>query len=103
MGEHPTTGIERVTQASKVLREPFPCNGCGKCCRHVDRSQETSWLDRGDAVCRHFDEVTNLCLIYEDRPLVCRVEEYYEQHLSRSFEWNDFVKINLEICQNLRS
>ena len=42
-----------------------------------------------------------MCLIYTDRPLVCRVEEYYSQNLSHLFEWNEFVNINLEICQKL--
>lgn len=79
----------------------FPCNGCGKCCRLVDRSHETAWLDRGDGTCRHFDEVTLRCTIYETRPLVCRVQEYYSRHLAGSISWPQFVKINLDICAKL--
>ncbi|PVY92404.1 hypothetical protein C8C95_3274 [Acidovorax sp. 99] len=90
-----------MTASADATRRPFPCNGCGKCCRQVDRSPETSWLDRGDSICRHFDEANNMCLIYTDRPLVCRVEEYYSQNLSHLFEWDDFVKINSEVCQSL--
>lgn len=86
---------------SKAFRQPFPCNGCGKCCQRVDKSSQTAWLDRGDGTCENFDELTKLCKIYESRPLICRVEDFYEQHLSERFEWNDFVKINLEICKNL--
>jgi Fe-S-cluster containining protein len=82
-------------------QEPFPCNGCGKCCRLVDRSRETAWLDRGDGTCRHFDESTLRCAIYETRPLVCRVQEYHSQHLARRISWTEFVKINLEICASL--
>ncbi len=85
----------------KAFRQKFPCNGCGKCCRHVDQSPETAWLDRGDAVCRNFDESINLCRIYDSRPLVCRVEDYYDEHLSDLLKWNDFVEINMEICRNL--
>ena len=33
-------------------------------------------LDRGDGVCRYLKG--NLCSIYEDRPLLCRVDESYE-------------------------
>ncbi|WP_442900031.1 YkgJ family cysteine cluster protein [Gilliamella apicola] len=33
----------------------------------------------------HFDEVTNLCKIYKDRPLICRVEDYYETYLTNQY------------------
>jgi Fe-S-cluster containining protein len=82
-------------------REPFPCNGCGKCCRRVAAAAETAWLDRGDGTCRHFGEADHRCTIYAERPLVCRVEEYYVQHLSSRLAWTDFVRINLEICSTL--
>jgi len=67
----------------------------------VHQSAETAWLDRGDGVCRNYDEAGKQCLIYADRPLVCRVEEYYLQHLSTQFTWGEFVKINLDICAAL--
>lgn len=82
-------------------RTPFPCNGCGKCCRQVDKSTETAWLSRGDGVCRHFDETSRRCTIYAERPLVCRVEEYYVRHLSEQVSWENFVAINLQICASL--
>lgn len=80
---------------------PFPCNGCGKCCQQVGRSEETSWLDRGDGACRHFDEASRGCTIYATRPLVCRVQDYYVRHLAERLPWPEFVKINLEICAAL--
>lgn len=86
---------------SLATRQAFPCNSCGKCCRLVDQSPQTAFLARDDGVCRHFDEQNNLCSIYAERPLVCRVEEYYEQHLTEQFAWDDFVKINLRICELL--
>lgn len=79
----------------------FPCTVCGKCCRRVNLSEQTSVLDRGDGVCQYFNEQTNLCNIYETRPLVCRVEDYYKTYLSHLYEWDEFVKMNLEICKNL--
>lgn len=80
----------------------FPCNSCGGCCRKVANSKETAWLDRGDSVCKHFDEETNLCLIYESRPLVCQIENYYDEHLSEKFSWTEFIQINLNICEKLQ-
>lgn len=79
----------------------FPCNSCGKCCRRVNLSGLTNYLDRGDGVCRNFNEVSNLCNIYNDRPLICRVEDYYKTYLSDQIGWDEFVKINLDICDKL--
>lgn len=79
----------------------FPCTACGKCCRRVNLSEQTAYLDRGDGVCQHFNEKTNLCNIYNERPLVCRVEEYYKKYLSDKYTWDEFVKINIEICKIL--
>ncbi|WP_342322956.1 YkgJ family cysteine cluster protein [Kosakonia sp. BYX6] len=80
---------------------PFPCTACGKCCRRVNASPETAFLDRGDGACRHFDDDSHLCRIYEQRPLVCRVEEYYRQNLAAIIPWDEFVRINLAICEKL--
>ena len=80
---------------------PFPCNACGKCCRRVNASPETAFLDRGDGVCGHFDETTHLCAIYATRPLVCRVEDYYRARLSEVIAWEDFVRLNVAICERL--
>ncbi len=79
----------------------FPCTSCGKCCRKVGNSPQTHFLDRGDSVCRYFNEEKNLCNIYNDRPIVCRVQDYYKQYLSDKIRWIDFVEINQEICQKL--
>ena len=84
-----------------TITKSFPCTACGKCCQNVDKSEQTKFLDRGDGTCYHFDENTKLCLIYENRPLVCRVEQYYQTYLKEIYEWEEFVKLKLEICQKL--
>lgn len=80
----------------------FPCNACGECCRRVDKSEYTRFLDRGDGTCRHFNEDSKLCQIYHSRPLVCRVEDYYRKHLREKYEWQDFIQINIAICKSLQ-
>ncbi|SEP84070.1 YkgJ family cysteine cluster protein [Basfia succiniciproducens] len=80
----------------------FPCNTCGQCCKNIRLSEQTAYLDRGDGICRHFDALTHLCTIYETRPLVCRVEDYYKQNLSHIYEWDEFIEINLAICEQLQ-
>lgn len=80
---------------------PFLCNSCGKCCQRVNLSEQTRYLDRGDGVCQYFNETSNLCSIYHSRPLVCRVEEYYKKHFSHLYKWEEFIQMNLEICNKL--
>ncbi|OBX50248.1 YkgJ family cysteine cluster protein [Moraxella nonliquefaciens] len=81
---------------------PFPCTACGLCCRRVHMSDVTAYLDRGDGICRHLDIKTNLCDIYDTRPLVCRVEAYYKTYLADT-SWDGFVRLNLDICQKLQA
>jgi len=63
---------------------------------------ETAFLDRGDGVCRHLDEQQHLCTIYDERPLVCRVEDYYLKNLSSVVSWEAFVELNVQICDELQ-
>lgn len=58
--------------------KPFPCTRCGECCRRIGRVKELAHLDRGDGACRHLDENTLLCGIYEDRPRACSVDAGFE-------------------------
>ncbi|MFV5467750.1 YkgJ family cysteine cluster protein [Acinetobacter towneri] len=86
-----------------MIREeqPFSCYQCGACCRHVNFSNLTKYLDRGDGVCRYHDAQSNLCTIYENRPEICRIDKYYEKHFKSKMLWNDFVELNLIACKQL--
>ncbi|MBS9783563.1 MAG: YkgJ family cysteine cluster protein [Pasteurella sp.] len=84
------------------MSDGFPCTACGQCCKNVHKSDEANYLNRGDGTCRYFDEDTLLCTIYENRPLVCRVEDYYNKYLTHLYDWDGFVKMNLEVCEQLQ-
>ena len=86
-----------------MYKRPFPCDGCGQCCRNVHLSEETSNLDRGDGTCLNFNDETKMCNIYETRPLVCRVEEYHRQKLSHVYSWEDFIEMNQAVCSELKN
>ena len=79
----------------------FPCTQCGACCRHVNLSELTVYLDRGDGICHYYDSDKNLCSIYENRPEICRVEDYYKKYLQDQYTWNKFVELNLIACKQL--
>ena len=79
----------------------FPCYKCGKCCSNVNLATETAFLDRGDGICRSFDTETKLCTIYKKRPDICKIDLQYNKNYSHLYSWNDFVEINLKICDLL--
>lgn len=85
-----------------MIESPFSCNRCGLCCKKVNLSPYTLYLDRGDGVCCHFDEATNLCQIYDERPIVCQVQKYYQTYLRDKISWDDFIALNTSICSELQ-
>ena len=56
-------------------------------------------LDRGDGVCRYLKG--NLCSIYEDRPLLCRVDESYEIYYKSLISKKDFYRMNYKACEKI--
>lgn len=68
----------------------------------MNLAKETSYLDRGDGTCRNYNETTKLCLIYENRPSICRVDAQYELKYHREYSWDEFVDVNLAMCDVLK-
>lgn len=81
----------------------FICLKCGECCRAVKDSEITKHLDRGDGICAHFCDNSNICTIYDSRPLICRVCEGYDVFFSKNMTRQEFYEINYKICEYLRS
>lgn len=79
------------------------CNSCGLCCRLVDKHPSYASLDRGDGVCRHLDESTNLCGIYTDRPLHCRVDDSYKVFFSNLMSLDEYHILNSKACEQLKA
>lgn len=78
----------------------FACDQCGACCRNLDKSELYADLDRGDGVCRYLSG--NLCSIYENRPLLCRVDESYEAFFKDSMTRETFYQLNHACCEQLK-
>ena len=79
----------------------FKCSQCGVCCRHLDRSELYRELDRGDGVCRYLKG--NLCSIYENRPLLCRIDESYDKYFSEIYTRDEYYRLNEQGCKILQS
>ncbi|WP_083922961.1 YkgJ family cysteine cluster protein [Neomegalonema perideroedes] len=84
------------------MRKPFPCDQCGECCKRAGLIAETRSLDRGDGVCRHFDDQSRQCMIYHERPEVCRVDLQYMRKYRALMSWESFVDLNMQACDELK-
>lgn len=78
----------------------FPCERCGCCCRKVGEVFFARHMAKSNGVCKYLDESTNLCTIYDQRPIFCRVDELYEKNLANKISREEFYRINKEICKN---
>ena len=78
----------------------FPCDCCGCCCRNLRKINEYIELDRGDGVCRYLQN--NLCSIYENRPLICCVDEGYKLFFADKMTLEEYYSINIEACEKLK-
>ncbi len=78
----------------------FQCDQCGECCRNLRKSRIYKELDRGDGVCRYL--VGNLCSIYNNRPLLCRIDEAYEKIFKEHISIEEYYQSNYEMCKELK-
>ena len=78
----------------------FDCKQCGKCCRHLKGSEVYKELDRGDGVCKYLSG--NLCSIYDERPLICRVDECYDAVYSEIYTREEYYRLNKEACEYIQ-
>ena len=78
----------------------FRCDCCGCCCRNLDKSELYSDLDRGDWACRYLSG--NLCLIYDMRPLFCRIDECYEMFFRQEMSREEYYQLNEVECNKLK-
>lgn len=79
----------------------FKCDMCGECCRNLDKSPLYAALDRGDGVCKYL--TGNKCSIYDDRPLLCRVDEGYEAFFKDIISLDEYYRLNYESCDILKN
>ncbi|WP_104708369.1 YkgJ family cysteine cluster protein [Helicobacter ailurogastricus] len=80
----------------------FPCTICGACCRNISGVKELAPFDLGNGVCRHLDTATQKCLIYDNRPQICRVDKMYEKVFCQHYSLEEFYTLNLKACQKLQ-
>ena len=82
--------------------QAFICDCCGLCCMNISKSEIYSDLDRGDGVCKYFEEETKLCSIYSERPLKCNIDKMYEVYFKGTISKSEYYKLNYNACKKLK-
>jgi hypothetical protein len=76
----------------------FPCTKCGACCKNV--SGLGLPVKAGTAECIALGP-DNECTVYEQRPILCRVDKIYDRMFSASMTEKDFFKMTADACNRL--
>ena len=80
----------------------FICDCCGLCCKNLGNSSIYKDLDRGDGVCKFFNEGNNLCNIYDKRPDKCNVDRMFELYFKDSMSKEEYYKLNYLACNKFK-
>jgi Fe-S-cluster containining protein len=79
----------------------FPCTKCGQCCQNIQHVPELATYHNGNGVCVHYSH-QNGCLIYDDRPIFCRIDEGYVKFFASSMSVIDYYRKNAHVCNQLQ-
>lgn len=76
----------------------FDCKQCGICCRYVGHVFFAKDMALPNGTCKYLDEVTNKCTIYNERPIFCNVDKYYDTHLVGKMTREEWYAQNHKAC-----
>ena len=79
----------------------FKCDKCGCCCKNLNKSKLYHDLDRGDGQCKYL--INDLCSIYDNRPLFCRVDECYDLFFKDTMSLDEYYILNKKECKKLKN
>jgi Fe-S-cluster containining protein len=51
-----------------------------------------------NGVCSKYDKKTKQCTIYDERPLICRVDDYYKQKIHGNMTLKQWHQHNADVC-----
>lgn len=80
----------------------FQCTRCGLCCKKLPLNKIYKDLDRGDGICKYLDISSNLCSIYNKRPLKCNVDKFYQEYLKEVIPIDEYYRRNYKFCKTLK-
>lgn len=72
------------------------------CCQNISHIPELKDFNLGNGICKYFDFQTKGCKIYEQRPLICKVDESFEKIYFKQFSQKEFYQLNAQVCNNMQ-
>lgn len=79
----------------------FKCDKCGLCCRHLPNSDLFKDMRLKSGICKYLGQ-DNLCTIYSQRPIFCRVDDAFDLIFKNNIRKDDYYKLNYEACRKLK-
>jgi|TARA_R110000823_G_scaffold283033_1_gene401224 Fe-S-cluster containining protein len=79
------------------MSDLFKCSSCGSCCKRVSNIIDFPEPIKKDGSCSHLTD-DNLCGIYNERPLICRVDKYYDVFLKEKMSRSEWNSVNTKSC-----
>lgn len=80
----------------------FNCDGCGYCCENLHLNKLMQDMHAGDGICYFFNKKNRQCKIYEHRPLVCRVDDYFRLKMAKNMSKADYYQANTNYCDMMK-
>lgn len=77
----------------------FPCTSCGACCSSIEGIDFLAEYNQ-EGKCTNLSD--NRCSIYDSRPLLCRIDDAYEELFSTYMTKEDFYRENAKACNELQ-
>jgi uncharacterized protein len=77
----------------------FPCTQCGACCSSISNVDFLSDYNL-DGVCMKLQN--NRCSIYESRPLLCRIDDAFDEIFSAYMTKEQYYLTNAIACNELQ-
>lgn len=113
--------VEKILAADKTWRMCYPCNKNGKCCIHADINAYPCELEsiknkvegdeklkdkildsvRNNKKCIFYDKTATMCLIFDTRPLICRLTPFWvRRHNGQTF-YNRLISKNCDFQKGI--
>lgn len=94
------------------------CTMCGKCCMQVDKVIESLPVianiigienanfpySHKNGVCEKLDIKTNLCMVYDNRPIICNIQKTSELISKKTGQSTaDILNYTQNVCEYMKS
>lgn len=71
----------------------YKCENCCACCMFWNPARYDPNIVNDLGICKHLDLQNKKCLIYENRPIFCRVNEWYHIICKENYiEYDKFIR-----------